>query len=143
MVTCICLLWRRIRARGRPRPPSPAERDGLDTPASRGICCDGRGSFAASAWTPGLAWRTSSEPREVMYLGTRRSAPSATGGDTYSLVLDLLSCLSSRNQSETWLGCMVSWTTATRCSRSWFKSTSSRRVVLKAARVRAASYLRR
>src|SRR5438034_5007721 len=82
MVTCSGLLWRLVRARGRPRPPSPAERDGLDTPASRGICCDGRGSFAASAWTPGLAWRTSSEPREVMYLGTRRSAPSATGGDS-------------------------------------------------------------
>src|SRR5207248_3258211 len=34
-------------------------------------------------------------------------------------------------------------TTATRCSRNWCKSTSLRNVALKAARVRAASYLRR
>jgi hypothetical protein len=52
-------------------------------------------------------------------------------------------CSGGRNQSETWLGCIVSWTTATNSSRNWFKSTSSRNVALKVARVRAASYLRR
>src|SRR6266567_4442118 len=48
-----------------------------------------------------------------------------------------------RNHSETWDGCIVSCTTACNCSRSWSRSTSWRKVVLKAARVLTASYLRR
>src|SRR6266568_6927251 len=48
-----------------------------------------------------------------------------------------------RNHSETWEGCIVSWTTATNCSLNCSKSTSLRNVALKVARVRAASYLRR
>lgn len=45
-----------------------------------------------------------------------------------------------RGRRETCVGCIVSWTTATRCSLNWFRSSSLRRVALKAARVRAASY---
>src|SRR5436305_1937132 len=48
-----------------------------------------------------------------------------------------------RNHSETCLGCIVSCTTVSRCSLNCVRSTSLRRVVLKAVRVLAASYLRR
>src|SRR6266571_661002 len=53
------------------------------------------------------------------------------------------SCSGGRNHNETWEGCIVSWTTTTKSSCSCSKSTSWRKVALKAARVRSASYLRR
>jgi hypothetical protein len=34
------------------------------------------------------------------------------------------SCSGGRNHSETKVGCIVSWTTATNCSRNWERSTS-------------------
>src|SRR6266571_1845576 len=57
--------------------------------------------------------------------------------------LCFLSCSDLRNQSETCAGCIVSCTTATRCSLNEFKSTSSRNVELKFAMILAASYLLR
>src|SRR5438105_15848076 len=61
----------------------------------------------------------------------------------YGCLCSVLSWLAGRNHSETWLGCIVSGTTATRCSLNCVSSTSLRRVALKAATVRAASYLQR
>src|SRR5258708_4877376 len=52
-------------------------------------------------------------------------------------------CAGGRNHSETCVGCMVSWTTATNWSLNCSRSTSLRSVALKAASTRAASYLRR
>src|SRR5436305_2114183 len=42
------------------------------------------------------------------------------------------------NHSETCVGCIVSCTTASNCSRNWLKSTSLRRVALKVAYVPSA-----
>src|SRR5712691_4902641 len=61
----------------------------------------------------------------------------------YRSVVGFLSWLAGRNHSETCVGCIVSSTTDSRCSCNWYKSTSLRKATLKAARVRAASYLRR
>src|SRR6266566_3479004 len=47
------------------------------------------------------------------------------------------------NQSETCAGCIVSCTMLIKWPLNWFKSTSLRNVALKAASVRAASYLLR
>src|SRR6266700_1064635 len=52
-------------------------------------------------------------------------------------------CSDGRNHSETLAGCIVSCTTASNCSRNWSRSTSWRKVALKAATVLVASYLRR
>src|SRR6266446_1654581 len=65
------------------------------------------------------------------------------GGVLLQVAWGFLSGAVGRNQSETWEGCMVSCTTATRCSLSVARSTSLRRVALNASTVRAASYLRR
>src|SRR6266480_4524994 len=48
-----------------------------------------------------------------------------------------------RSHSDIEAGCMVSWTTLTRCCLKLAKSTSLRRVALNASNVRVASYLRR
>jgi hypothetical protein len=65
------------------------------------------------------------------------------GGGLLQAVGCLLAGLAGGNQSETWEGCMVSVTTATNFSLNCSKSTSLRKVVLKASNVLAASYLRR
>src|SRR5260221_12216795 len=52
-------------------------------------------------------------------------------------------CSGGRNQSETCAGCIVSCTTASKCSRNWSRSTSWRKAALKPAKTFAASYLRR
>src|SRR5215467_1274544 len=63
------------------------------------------------------------------------------------VALQVARCFSSwsggRNHSETCAGCIVSCTTPSKCSRNWFKSTSWRKVALKAATTFTASYLRR
>src|SRR5215469_985597 len=48
-----------------------------------------------------------------------------------------------RTHKEICAGCIVSCTTTSTRSRNWSRSTSWRKVALKAARVLAASYLRR
>src|SRR5215469_14132444 len=48
-----------------------------------------------------------------------------------------------RIHSETWVGCIVCSTTASNCSQSRSRSVSARNVVLTAAIILAASYLRR
>ncbi len=61
----------------------------------------------------------------------------------YPWVFGFLSLSGLCNQSETCVGCIVSCTTASKCSLNCCKSTSLRSAALNAARVRAASYLRR
>ncbi len=52
-------------------------------------------------------------------------------------------CSGGRSQTLTCSGCIVSWTTETRSTRIFSRSTSSRRVAPKLASVWLASYLRR
>src|SRR5437879_4391940 len=63
--------------------------------------------------------------------------------ETQAFVLYGTSWWSLGNHNETCVGCIVSCTTATNCSRNWSRSTSLRSVALKAATTLAASYLRR
>ncbi len=86
-----------------------------------------------------------SEPWSIVLTSRNRGKPPSPAGAQYNYLttLSFPSCCVGRNQSETWLGCIVSWTTATSSSRNWFKSTSLRNVTLKAARIRVASYFRR
>ncbi len=65
------------------------------------------------------------------------------GGLALQGARSVLSCSGGRSQSETCAGCIVSCTTASKSSRNWFRSTSLRKVALKAATVLAALYLLR
>src|SRR5215831_12201901 len=71
------------------------------------------------------------------------SSPSEETGGLALQGFRFSSCAGGRNQSETWEGCIVSCTTANRCSRNWSKSTCACSVELKAATVLAASYVLR
>src|SRR2546423_14677946 len=85
------------------------------------ICCDGVGCMPAQLF---------------------RHA-SGAGGGLLQAVGCLLAGLAGGNQSQTWVGCMVWGATATNSSLNCSKSTSWRKVALKASNVLAASYLRR
>src|SRR6266480_5135963 len=88
------------------------------------------------------------QTNQFLHLGQQKShhlsSLAALSEGTEGVTFHGICCWAGgRNHSETDAGCMVSWTTFVRCSLKVARSTSWRKVALKASNVRAASYLRR
>src|SRR2546423_2939611 len=75
-----------------------------------------------------------------LYSSAPSSPPSGARAVLFQAADSFLADAIGSNQSETWEGCIVSCTTVTTCSRNCSKSTSARRVELKASIVFCASY---
>src|SRR5258706_539327 len=85
-----------------------------------------------------LEMRMSQEPLSPLHLPSEEP-----GGVALQGARCFPSCADGRNHNETYAGCIVSWTTPSKCSRNCVSSTSLRSVALKASNVLTASYLRR
>ena len=80
---------------------------------------------------------------ESHHLSSLASSPEGTEGVALHGIRWFPWCAGGRSYSETCTGCIVSSTMPSNCSLNCSKSTSLRKVTLKAASVLAASYLRR